>query len=339
MKLNIPITEKLLAEYLETRKYSVKTNKQYQYSFKMFTRYLVKISKEDDIRNITRQDMKAFIDYLHDYEKKDKSPLANDTRMGIFYNIKCFFKYLYQMEYLLYNPVDGVDLKLKKNNLAKKIMSIEEMEKFLSSIHSIEPAVMIRDRALFELMYITGMRSGEILNLNISDIDFKKDEVLIRGGKGGKDRIVVMGQISKKYLHEYISKYRKVFLGSAKDDGAVFITKRFSRRMTHGSLESQFRKYLKDSGIKKKLSPHCIRHTAGTHILEGGADIRYAQKFLGHKSIETTVIYTHFLTDSIKKLFRKYHPRENSLYEEIPEDLEEKIKVLVEKYKRKKNYW
>ena len=92
MTLNIPITEKLLAEYLETRKYSVKTNKQYQYSFKIFTRYLVKISKEDDIRNITRQDMKAFIDYLHDYEKKDKSPLANDTRMGIFYKYKMLFQ-------------------------------------------------------------------------------------------------------------------------------------------------------------------------------------------------------------------------------------------------------
>ena len=213
-------------------------------------------------------------------------------------------------------------------------MSVEEVFSFLDSIKSIEPHTLMRDKAIFEFMYISGARAGEVVNLDISDVDFNKDEVLIRKGKGDKDRFVPLGKVSRKALFEYVKRYRK----NAKEK-ALFIGKRGKKRISVGALEMQFKRYVKLAKIRKKLTPHCMRHTVATHLLEGGADIKYVKEFLGHKSIETTVIYTHYLIDSIKKLFRKYHPRENSLYEELDENTKKQIRQAMNKYQKKEKYW
>ena len=335
MILTLGMLEKLLQEYLEVKKFSEKSVKAYQETLKNFIKYLILTGNDYDLRDFTRDDMKKYIDYLHTYRKKNGSPLKNETRRAFFFRIRCFIKYLYRMEYLLYNPADGVDLKIKEGSLARKIMSIEEMERFLACISCIEKATQARDKAMFETMYITGMRSNEIRSLKINDVDFEKEQILIRDGKGSRDRIVPIGTLSKKYLYEYINKYRKKFFEGKRDNGLLFISKKTKKKLTPTALSYQFKKYAKLAGLNKDLTPHCIRHTSGTHLLEGGAGIKYVKMFLGHKNIETTVTYTHFMIDSIKKLFKKYHARENNLFEEIPPDLEEKVKKMMRGYKKK----
>ena len=335
MRLSIGMLEKLLQEYMEAKKFSKKSVRAYQDTFKMFSKYLTRINKDSDLRDFSRDDMKKFIDYLCRYKKKNGDYLKNESKRSFFFCVRCFIRYLYQMEYLLYNPVDGIELKIKEDSLARRIMTVEEMERFLSGIASSDAATQARDKALFETMYITGMRSSEIRSLKISDIDFDRDQILIRDGKGSKDRIVPIGTLSKKYLYEYISKFRKKFLQGSKDNGFLFTSRRSKKKMNSNNLIRQFKRYAEIAGLNKDLTPHCIRHSASTHLLDGGAGIKYVKTFLGHKNIETTVTYTHFMIDSIKKIFRKYHPRDNNLYEEVPPDLETKVMEMMKHYQKK----
>ena len=335
MRLSVGVLERLLEEYLDAKKFSKMTGKNYRGIFNIFIRFLAGIGKDYDLRDFTREDMKRYIDYIYHYKKKNGKPLKNASKMAFFFRIRSFLRYLYRMEYLLYNPTDQVDLKIKEDSIARKIMSIEEMERFLSCITCKEKPTQARDRAMFEIMYITGMRSGEIRSLKINDVDFEKEQILIRDGKGSRDRIVPIGTLSKKYLHEYINNYRKKFFEGKRDNGLLFISRKTKKKMTHNALNCRFRRYTKKAGLSKDLTPHCIRHTAGSHMLEGGAGIKSVKMFLGHKSIETTVTYTHFMIDSIKKLYRKYHARENNLYEEVPPDLEEKVIGMMVDYRKK----
>ena len=228
--------------------------------------------------------------------------------------LKDLFGALFRAGLLLSNPMDLVELTLTRRSELKAMLSQEEMKRFLEAIPT-HTGSGLRDRAIFECMYVTGMRLGEVVRLEVADVDFSLGELFIRSGKGRKDRVVPLGRLSAHYLSEWVHKGRKWFVQDQAQK-ALFLN-RGGRKVPPANIRHWFGKYMAAAGITRDgLTPHSIRHSCATHLLENGADMRYVQELLGHQSIETTADYTRGVAEGLKKMHRMYHPRENELYEE-----------------------
>jgi site-specific recombinase XerD len=194
------------------------------------------------------------------------------------------------------------------------MMSQQEMNRFLDSIPT-HTGCGLRDRAIFECMCVTGMRLGEVVRLEVDDVDFSLGELFIRSGKERKDRVVSLGRLSAHYLSEWVHKGRKWFLRDEAQK-ALFLN-RGGRKLPPANIRYWFAKYLAVAGVKLEgLTPHSIRHSCATHLLENGADIRYVQELLYHESLETTSDNTRGVAEGLKKMHRMSHFRENELYPE-----------------------
>jgi site-specific recombinase XerD len=312
-----------------TTKYAIELFKQYLLSngykestiltklayIKTFAEYADQELKKRDLRNIGRKDLKGYLDYLDNRLcKRSREKLRKSTKLGMFYVVKLLFKCLYVSQKILINPAQDLDIMYKDKERIKKIFSQQQISILLDEI------THVRDKALFELMYSSGLRVSELSNLDIEDIDCESMMVHIRQSKFNKDRIVPVSNVALKFLSMYLGERKK---------GAVFLSDQ--GRLRGNSISAIFRKYLKKYDLYEDgLSAHSVRHSTATHLLEAGADLRYVQELLGHSSIDTTARYTHLLYDSLKKIYRSHHPRENELYEEIDD------KYLTELYEFKK---
>jgi site-specific recombinase XerD len=163
-----------------------------------------------------------------------------------------------------------------------------------------------RDRAIIELIYGTGMRVVEVARLNVNDLDLDDNEVRVFG-KGSKERIVLYGSFARSALKEYLAGARQELLKGAKA-AALFVGRR-GTRLTPRQIERLILFYAKKAGIQKKVTPHTLRHSFATHLLEGGADLRMVQELLGHVSLSTTQVYTHVTKERLKKVYDLAHPR------------------------------
>jgi integrase/recombinase XerD len=269
-------------------------------------RYLDQLKK--DIREVKASDIEEY------FMKLTSREVSATTRNISLTALKELFYLLYRHEKILVNPFEKTEIYIKEKAGIKVILSEKEVVTFLESIDT-ATGLGFRDRSLFELMYVTGMRVSEMSDLNVSDIDFSLNEVFIREGKGSKDRVVPLGSIAKMYLESWIKKYRIWFHGKKKVEALFLSGKGF--RLSRASIRLLFKKYLKLSGVpKEKATPHSLRHSCATHLLTHGADIRYVQSLLGHESIETTVIYTREIVENMKKMYKTHHPRENELFTE-----------------------
>ncbi len=218
------------------------------------------------------------------------------------------FRCLYARDLILTNPCQSYRPKIKREGIKRAVLSEAEMARILDGI-PIDDPVRLRDRALFELLYSSGLRIGEALKLKVSDVDVENRMVLIRRGKGGKDRVEPVSETAMSFLKLHLENS-----GNGKED---LVFKGVKGRLTSSTVNDRFKKMAVKAGVEKKhLSVHSIRHSVATHLLEHGADLRYVQELLGHESIETTVIYTHCLTESLKRMYKTHHPRENESYRE-----------------------
>jgi integrase/recombinase XerD len=288
-----------------------------------------------DLRDVRTKDIEEYISYLNSYisETRNKK-LEYQTKSMMVFAVKQAFKYLYVNDLILANPCQDISYKTRKTGIIRAILTKDEMERLLESVEC-DNQVDLRDRAIYELMYSTGLRIGEVLKLRIRDMDLDNRMVLIRRGKGGRDRMEPVNEVSKKFLELHIAGIK-----NEKDD---LLFKGVIGRLTSSTMNVRFKKVAIKAGIvRQHLSIHSIRHTVATHLLENGADLRYVQELLGHESIETTVIYTHMMYDNLKKVYRSCHPRENEYYKEVDADYsirlnEFKKKLLKTKEKTKKS--
>jgi integrase/recombinase XerD len=263
-----------------------------------------------DLRDIRENEIEEYFLDLH------RRGFANSTFVTARSTVTDLFMSLYRNELILANPMDLTEIVTRQNPKAKVILTEEEMARFLDSIET-ETGYGLRDRAIFEIMYGSGLRIGEVVALNVADADLSVNEVFIRQGKGRKDRIVPLGEVSKKYLAEWVKERRQAFLKDvAEDPGALFLSIR-GVRISGSAIRFMLVRYLNQSGIKKKgITPHSFRHSCATHLLERGADIIFVAELLGHESLETTCVYTREIVQGLKKTHRMYHARENQLYVE-----------------------
>jgi site-specific recombinase XerD len=279
--------------------------------------------------DVRAADISSFAETLSNTEINRKKNYSPATIVRAISSIRHFFKFLYRNEYIIINPMEEFKLNIKANEKPKEIFTKEEMNRFLDSIDIREPNGL-RNRAIFELMYSSGLRISEAVNLDVTDVDLAERILFVKEGKGGKDRFVPFSEVAGLFLKKYIDTERKKF--SFHDEKALFIGKR-GRMKIYNIRSVIFKKILEDSGIStsctsKNLTPHSIRHSTATHLLEAGADVRYVQELLGHECIETTVKYTHLMIDNLKHVYKMYHPRENKYFEEIDEEYLRELEKL-----------
>jgi integrase/recombinase XerD len=187
-----------------------------------------------------------------------------------------------------------------------QVMTEEEILRILA-IPDLKTMVGLRDRAILELLYSTGIRRRELSNLNVSDIDFENGYLRINCGKYYKDRVVPVGEVACKFIEAYLKTVRWWFLRDPKED-ALFLDSQRGKRLSVSTIHHIIKKTVKKSGVKKRISAHTFRHSMATHLLHNKADIRYIQLILGHASLSSTEIYTHLVIDDLKEIHRRAHP-------------------------------
>lgn len=231
--------------------------------------------------------------------------LQYESARSISHNISCmrsFYKFLQINHYIPSNPFEEIALPKQPQTLPK-ILSIDEIELLLDI--QVTNAFQSRNKAILELMYASGLRVSELINLKMENVNFEMS-IVITMGKGQKERMIPIGDYALKALYTYICEYRNQLLIKGKSD-YLFINNH-GGKLTRQAVFKMIRSLAKEKGIKTELSPHTIRHSFATHLLENGANLRIIQEMLGHSSLSTTQIYTHVSTEKLKKDYQTYHP-------------------------------
>lgn len=250
---------------------------------------------------LSSRDIEIFIQYLA--QKKDK----RSTQSRKISTLRSFYRFLNKRNIIPVNPVELISLRGDHKKLPEFLYS-DEMVKVLKSISTTTP-LGLRNMALLELFYATGMRVSEIANLKLDQIDFELNLILVHG-KGNKDRYVAFGEEAKTALNNYLVEARKKLLLHKTDYGYVFLNSN-GNRLTSRGLEYIIKNIFLNAGVSASVHPHMLRHTFATQMLNNGADLRTVQELLGHESISTTQIYTHVTKQHLCDIYHKYFPRDN----------------------------
>ncbi len=218
--------------------------------------------------------------------------------------LKSLFRFLISEGYLDTDPTENMESPKKVQKLPR-VLTTAEVDKLLAQPRAGTPSGL-RDKAMLELLYATGIRVSELVSLDRGSVNLEEGYIRCVG-KGSKERIVPMGQVAARFTEAYLQRARAKLMGS-KNSQALFLN-RYGNKMTRQGFWKIIKKYTARAGIKKDITPHTLRHSFATHLLENGADLRSVQELLGHADISTTQIYTHLTGNRIKEVYRKTHPR------------------------------
>lgn len=258
----------------------------------------------DDPREVTKPILERYQRHLFYYRKEDGSALVPGTQVNLLRAIKTFFKWATRENHILYNPASELDVPKVPRHLPRNILSVDEVAAILNEADP-SNVVGLRDRALLELLYSTGLRRKEVGNLTRSDIDFTRQVVFVREGKGGRDRVVPLGARACVWLEKYLYEARPQL--TVGDATALFVTD-FGDPASGYYVAMRVKRYMAMAGIERPGAAHLLRHACATHMLEGGADIRFIQALLGHTNLNTTEIYTHVSIEKLKAIHEATHP-------------------------------
>jgi len=285
-------------EYLEYEKgYSKKTIISYEKDLELFNTYL-KDNKITNINNIDYNTIRKYLSHLHD-KKYEASSISRKIS-----TLRSFFKYNLKEKNIKNNPMTLISNPKKEKKLPK-YLNYEEMERLLNSIDTSE-LEGIRDKLIIELLYSTGIRVSELVNIKIKDIKIKENQINILG-KGSKERIVLFGEKAKEMIKIYLNAYKDFFKGNILNE-YLLINKK-GKQLSTNKIELIVKDVLRKSALKLNISPHTLRHTFATHMLDSGADLKSVQELLGHENLKTTAIYTHVSNERLKNVFLHSHPR------------------------------
>ncbi|MBF0548527.1 MAG: site-specific tyrosine recombinase XerC [Candidatus Riflebacteria bacterium] len=254
---------------------------------------------------VVRPVLERYQRHLFHYRKTDGYPLAFHSIHHLLVPIRSFFRWLTKNNFLLSNPAADVDLPKRGKHLPRVTLTGEEAEKIMNQVNITNP-MGIRDRAILETFYSTGVRRKELLRIKCQDLDMKHGILLIRDGKGNKDRIIPVGERAIAWINKYLKDIRP-HLVVEPDNGTLFIT-REGFPFSGVRLGCMVRDYVRAAGVGKDGSCHMFRHTMATLMLENGAGLRFIQRMLGHAQLSTTEIYTQVSTRKLKEIFMATHP-------------------------------
>ena len=233
-------------------------------------------------------------------------PWAGETKALSIRAVKRLFEHLVESHQLLINPAEGLVETCRQYRKIGTVLSQSEMQSLLAQ-PNLSLRSQIRDKAVLEVLYATGMRIGELVNVEVYHVDLKDQVIYIRKGKGKKQRVVPLGKTACHWLWEYLEKIRPHYAKKNPKERRLFLTNS-GRLLTGNNIRAFLRYYCKKAGINKTISPHTFRRTCATHLIQQGADIRYVQQLLGHTYLKTTQYYTKVLPVEVKATHNKTHP-------------------------------
>ena len=264
-------------------------------------RKFVLFLEENKISSVQEIKYENILDFLSHFKKQG---FSDTTTVRTIVSIKQFFKYLLLEKIINADPTSQIHTPKMKKSIPS-VISLEDVEKVLASPDESTPEG-IRDLAMLEVLYATGIRVSELIGLMLNDVNFEMGFVIVYG-KGSKERIVPIGEQAQVKLKTYMELSRPLLL-KQRESKELFVTRR-GKGMTRQGFWKLIKTYALKSNITKPISPHTLRHSFATHLLERGADLRTIQIMLGHSDISTTQIYTHVENERLKEIHKKYHPR------------------------------
>lgn len=285
--------------YLSACGYAEKTVAAYRLYLEKFARYLHHCNIRD-LRNVSHQ---VIIDYqAHVASRK----LALESKALNLRPVKRLFEHLVRSHKLLINPCDGIVETCRKRRRLGTVLSLKDVGKLLDQ-PNLSLGVQLRDRAVMELFYATGIRLSELISLKTHDAELSDKTLFIRKAKGRAQRVVPMGKRAAGYLKEYLEKIRPHHARNHLKERSLFLNVH-GRPLTAGSVQGFIRKYGIAAGIEHNASPHTLRRSCATHMLAAGADIRSIQQLLGHRRLDTTQSYTRIMPADVKQAHAETHP-------------------------------
>jgi integrase/recombinase XerD len=291
-------------ESLAVRNYSPLTQKDRSASLVAFLQWC----QERDLfeaQDVTRLILESYQRHMHRYRKKNGKPLGFSTQRGRLVAIKDFFRWLCRADEILHNPASELEMPRGEKQLPKMPLTASEAERVLN-VPDLSDPLGVRDRALMELLYSTGIRRMEAVRLQLEDLHFERRVLAVRLGKGKKDRIVPVGERALSWLEKYLSEVRPQLVVSRRES-SLFLSA-YGEALAPDYLSRLVIRYIKESGVGKSGGCHLFRHTCATLMLENGADIRFIQQLLGHANLGTTQIYTNVSISQLQRVHEMTHP-------------------------------
>jgi integrase/recombinase XerD len=296
------------AEKLDLQTYSPRSIKTYCDDVERFFAWLSEHEGLQSLDEVNERQLSAYHAHLQ-YSKTAKGTyLATTTLHHMLYAVKLFYRFMHQERLIKHDYAHLITPPRQKRGLPKNVPGEQDIAAMLDSVKPTN-LLDIRNRAILELLYATGIRNMELRLLTLEDLNLSERTLFIHG-KGAKDRVVPLGSWVVPYLTEYLEAVRPKLLRSKKSD-LLFVTKS-GNEIPAENLCYIVRTRAKAAGITQRLNPHTMRHACATHMLRGGADIRYIQELLGHAELSTTQIYTHVDISMLKKAHKQFHPREKA---------------------------
>ncbi len=289
----------LFLEYLTVELgLSANTRQAYERDLRLFCKTLG-FKNSDALVNVSREQITGYMTQL-----KEKG-LAAATIARKLAAIKAFYRFMTAEGYMDANPAEVVEAGTKGIKLPR-VLSEDEVVRLLSQ-PDITTAEGFRDRTMLEVLYATGMRVSELINLTLERVDLNM-KYIIAFGKGSKERIVPLGSVAAEFLQQYLEKVRPKLTHAGRNTNIVFLALG-GHELTRQRFWQIIRAYGRKANINKALTPHILRHSFATHLLDNGADLRSVQELLGHSDISTTQIYTHLTNKRLRDIYAKAHPR------------------------------
>jgi integrase/recombinase XerD len=307
-------------EWMAARRFSAHTIKNRRIELGYFIDWCEErsILRPDDV---TRALLERYRQHVFHYRRKsaggtaspEGQPLSFQTQAKRLISVRVFFQWLARNHHLLYNPASELELPRPEKRLPRHILSVAEVEQIMNALDTTEPTGLgLRDRAMLEALYSTGMRRAELVALRTDDVDLERGTVLIRQGKGAKDRMVPIGRRACAWIEKYLYTVRPLYIDDV--DSAILFLAKHGEGMQGKQLSVIVKKAIEAANLDRfqdthpNAACHLFRHACATHMLENGADIRYIQALLGHEDLSTTEVYTRVSILQLKAVHERTHP-------------------------------
>ena len=290
--------------WLAERNYSPRTTE----SREVYLRYFIAWCDERGVirpQDVTKPILERYQRYLFLHRKQDGQPLSIRSQHTRIVPVRAWFKWLARQNHILYNPASDLELPKLEHRLPRHVLSQREVETVLA-VPDLATVTGLRDRAMLETLYSTGIRRLELIHLKLADLDFERGTLIVRQGKGRKDRMIPIGERALAWIAKYRDDVRPE-LATGSDDGTLFLS-HLGEAFGPNRLTQLVRDYVDAAQLNKRGSCHLFRHTMATLMLENGADLRYIQAMLGHAKLDTTQIYTQVSIRALKAIHTATHP-------------------------------
>lgn len=303
-------TKRLIEKYQESMKISNLADKTITGNIRYLNKFFQYLEKTHGITDMDKITKEMIYEYqIYQYERINRMGNLNTVaeQNNALKPVKHFFRYLKEYDYIVSDPASAISCAKEPKRLPRGILTQSEARKILHA-PDLKTATGYRDRTLMELLYTSGIRKSEVINLKLSDVDCDDGLLRVDQGKGKKDRIVPIGKIACRYLENYVKSVRPEFINDPYNSHLFLSLK--GNRLSGNTVWELIKKYTRQARIKKNVHPHTFRHSCATSMLKNKADIRSIQELLGHSSLDSTQVYTKITITDLKEIHTRCHPRE-----------------------------